>query len=143
MASNHTENYQLPLWGADDAFLRTEFNDAHEKIEDALTEITAGVPRIAVGSYTPGTLAADVPYHVSLGFRPKAVLIWVNQVSAYSAQVDHYALLLDGHPICLSDNVCLAAVEDNGFYVLRHMYSDRAYFPQLAEQQSYLYLAIG
>ena len=36
MASNYTENYQLPLWAADDAFLRAEFNDAHEKIEEAI-----------------------------------------------------------------------------------------------------------
>ena len=38
MASNYTENYQLPIWAADDAFLRTEFNDAHEKIDGAIWE---------------------------------------------------------------------------------------------------------
>ena len=36
MASNYTTNYELPLWAADDAFLRTEFNDANQKIDAAL-----------------------------------------------------------------------------------------------------------
>ena len=36
MASNYTENYQLPIWAADDAFLRTEFNEANEKIDAAI-----------------------------------------------------------------------------------------------------------
>ena len=38
MASNYTENYQLPLWAADDAFLREEFNDANQKIDAAICE---------------------------------------------------------------------------------------------------------
>ena len=38
MASNYTENYQLPLWQPEDDFVRTEFNDAHEKIDGAIWE---------------------------------------------------------------------------------------------------------
>ena len=36
MASNYTTNYELPIWAADDAFLRTRFNDANQKIDAAL-----------------------------------------------------------------------------------------------------------
>ena len=50
MASNYTENYQLPLWAADDAFLRTEFNDANQRIDAALA--SASADRMFVGSYT-------------------------------------------------------------------------------------------
>ena len=50
MASNYTENYQLPLWAANDAFLRTEFNDANQKIDAALA--SASADRMFVGSYT-------------------------------------------------------------------------------------------
>ena len=38
MASNYTTNYELPLWEPQDSFLRTEFNEAHQKIDDALAE---------------------------------------------------------------------------------------------------------
>ena len=72
MATNYTENYQLPIWAADDAFLRTEFNEANEKIDAALGALaqSAGNCRIVTGSYTgtgeygsahPNTLTFDGP----------------------------------------------------------------------------------
>ena len=72
MASNYTENYQLPIWAADDAFLRTEFNDANQKIDAALGVLaqSTGNCRIVTGSYTgtgeygsahPNTLTFDGP----------------------------------------------------------------------------------
>ena len=36
MASNYTTNYELPLWEPQDSFLRTEFNEAYQKIDAAL-----------------------------------------------------------------------------------------------------------
>ena len=36
MASSYTTNYELPLWEPQDSFLRTEFNEAHQKIDAAL-----------------------------------------------------------------------------------------------------------
>ena len=50
MASNYTTNYELPLWEPQDSFLRTEFNDANQKIDAGLT--AANAERIHVGSYT-------------------------------------------------------------------------------------------
>ena len=72
MASNYTTNYELPIWAADDAFLRTEFNDANQKIDAALGALaqSAGNCRIVTGSYTgtgeygsahPNTLTFDGP----------------------------------------------------------------------------------
>ena len=92
MAANYTTNYQLPIWAAGDAFLRTEFNDAHEKIEDALTELDgkiagntadvaeltqyAGNCRIAAGSYTgTGKTGASYPNTLTFSFQPKLVII--------------------------------------------------------------------
>ena len=40
MASNYTTNYELPLWEPQDSFLRTEFNDANQKIDDALIQLS-------------------------------------------------------------------------------------------------------
>ena len=78
MASNYTENYQLPLWAADDAFLRTEFNDANEKIDAALGTI----PKVESGSYTgDGTYGADNPCSLTFSFQPKLVLISPSDIS--------------------------------------------------------------
>ena len=72
MATNYTENYQLPIWAADDAFLRTEFNDAHEKIDGAI----AGL--IVTGTYTgdadSGT-GRTKKQTVTLGFQPRFLFV--------------------------------------------------------------------
>ncbi len=68
MASNYTENYQLPLWAADDSFLRAEFNDANQKIDDVLGTI----PKVVTGTYGGDETANR---SIALGFRPKFVLL--------------------------------------------------------------------
>ena len=70
MATNYTENYQLPIWAADDAFLRTEFNDAHEKIEDALTALSE--EKICIGSYVGDGTTGRI---IQLPFTPKLVIV--------------------------------------------------------------------
>ena len=35
---NYTQNYQLPQWAETDRILRTDFNDAFDTIEDALSQ---------------------------------------------------------------------------------------------------------
>ena len=70
MASNYTTNYELPLWEPQDSFLRTEFNDANQKIDTALTASNA--ERIHVGSYTGDGMASR---KIDIGFTPKAVLV--------------------------------------------------------------------
>ena len=60
MASNYTTNYQLPLWAADDAFLRTEFNDANQKIDAALaSKADAAAVEDRVKKLKSGTTTAD------------------------------------------------------------------------------------
>ena len=76
MASNYTTNYELPIWAADDAFLRTEFNDTNQKVEDALTEIAAGVPKIIHGSYTGNGMTSQV-ISLPLG-APQALIVSLN-----------------------------------------------------------------
>ena len=41
MASNHTANYQLCQWQADDQVLRTDFNEDNAKIDSALKDLAA------------------------------------------------------------------------------------------------------
>ena len=71
MASNYTTNYELPLWEPQDSFLRTEFNDANQKIDTALA--AASAERIYVGSYTgDGTTGMRT---IPLPFTPKVVIV--------------------------------------------------------------------
>ena len=46
MASNYTTNYKLPLWEGGDDFLRTEFNEAHEKVDAALGTMADEIARV-------------------------------------------------------------------------------------------------
>ena len=72
MASNYTTNYELPLWATDDAFLRTEFNDANQKIDAALGTI----PKIVLGSYTGnGGYRNDSPCSLTFDRQPILVLV--------------------------------------------------------------------
>ena len=84
MASNYTTNYELPLWEQQDSFLRTEFNEAHQKIDAALAgkasataaaeakALAEGRARLAVGSYTGN---GSTTMSLTLPFKPEFVLI--------------------------------------------------------------------
>ena len=84
MASNYTEHYELPIWDAGDSFLRTEFNEAHQKIDAALAEkadsadveavrtLAQGRALLTFGSYNGDGQASQT---VLLGFQPKLVLV--------------------------------------------------------------------
>ena len=43
MASNHTTNYQLCQWQADDQVKRTDFNEDNAKIDAALNDLSGGL----------------------------------------------------------------------------------------------------
>ena len=107
MASNYTTNYELPLWEPQDSFLRTEFNDANQKIDaaiaakadaadvtalesevDALVQ-SAGNCRIVTGSYTgTGEYGEDQPNTLTFPFPPKLVVLVVG---------DTHSVLLSPH----------------------------------------------
>lgn len=75
MASNYTTNYQLPIWAAEDSFLRTEFNDAMGKIETAIDGAAEKKPYVT-GSYTGnGGAGSYEPNHLEFGFVPSLVVI--------------------------------------------------------------------
>ena len=99
MATNYTENYQLPIWAADDAFLRTEFNEANEKIDAALGVLaqSMGNCRIVTGSYTgTGEYGSAHPNTLTFDFPPKLVVITVG----------------DAHSVLLSPNTQAAGYHE-------------------------------
>ena len=154
MASNYTTNYELPLWEPQDSFLRTEFNEAHQKIDaaiaskadaadvtalesevDALAQ-SAGNCRIVTGSYTgtgeygsahPNTLTFDGP--PLLLFVGKYWQFWAIRGSTGAA------------PIGGGNNVQSVTLTWNGNTV--QWYSSRSETSQLNEAQTtYHYLAL-
>lgn len=90
MSTNKTENYQLHAWAAGDDFLRTEFNENFAAIDDLLAELPTNKKlKIVTGSYF-GT--GNNGHVISLGFRPKLVLVLPN----YCIYAVYQLLLLPG-----------------------------------------------
>ena len=103
MASDYTSNYQLPIWAPEDSFLRAEFNDANQKIDQAirvnlnnitaLMEKIAIAPKIAVGDYI-GT--GTTSHTVQVGFNPKLFLvIRMDDVAQHLIMLGNNAEFLD------------------------------------------------
>ena len=83
MATNHTTNYALNLWEPTDSFLREEFNENTSKIDTAIKAVdakasqafsTANLPWVT-GTYTGTGALQSAPMAVSLGFRPRLLII--------------------------------------------------------------------
>lgn len=64
VSQNQTERFGLHLWEPGDDFLREEFNENFEALDDAV--------RVVCGSYTGNGAAGRV---VTLGFTPTAVIV--------------------------------------------------------------------
>ena len=150
---NHTTNYQLNQWEATDRVTRADFNADNAAIDTALKTVAdaaaaaqsaaSGAPKLAAGTYAPGTLSAGTRYNVTVGFRPRAVLITSPQFSNYAIAPSYDALVLDGVTFKGRDDVSArAGITDTGFYVVRNANGNTAY-PALAEPLTYHYLAFG
>ena len=76
MATNHTEAYGLNQWVHSDSVLMADFNEDNVKIEQALLDLKASMPKIATGSYVgTGTGGAENPSTLELDFSPKVIII--------------------------------------------------------------------
>ena len=87
MSTNYTQNYSLCQWEAEDKVQRVDFNGDNAKIDAALTAQQTAIERaqstagaayspnnqpVVTGSYSGNGAARR---DVSLGFRPRAVLV--------------------------------------------------------------------
>ena len=93
MATNHTANYELSQWLSTDQVLRTDFNADNAKLDAALAETAAAVPRIAVGSYTGSGASART---ILVGFTPKAVILCSEEGITYDGYASGYTTLRGG-----------------------------------------------
>ena len=75
----HTTNYHLPQWEAEDFIKRDDFNDAFSAIDAALAEHGAALAEkpYAIGSYTGnGQYGSSHPNTLSFSFTPKFVAVF-------------------------------------------------------------------
>ena len=146
MASDYTSNYQLPIWAPEDSFLRSEFNDAHQKIDTALkhmatkTELTEvettakSKARVITGSYD-GT---DETVNINLGFQPSAVLIFTSEGQTYTGGT-FGGLMTPSMPLkCNNSSLIAGKVTATGFTVYGRNVSGN-YLS--SSNRSYYYLA--
>jgi hypothetical protein len=112
MSSQKTEHYQLHQWLPQDDFLRAEFNENFQKLDGALNtqSNTLGQKLEAVfGVYTGDGAANRV---ITLGFSPKALLLFQRGGLAGTASGSYYAyggLVLPGNPLILAAHSDIAA----------------------------------
>ena len=102
MSSNKTTNYQLHSWEPGDDFLRAEFNENFEKLDEAA--------RIIMGSYTGN----NTDYRAfQMGFRPQAVVLFCSSGWSYYNRSYYGGVSMTGQASPL------IALTDTGFTV-RH-----------------------
>ena len=141
MSTNHTPNFSLCQWEADDKVLRSDFNQDNQKIDAALGEIRGALPRIALGSYT-GTneYGEDHPNSLTFEFSPKMVVIAEKSASGDS----DYTIMLRGQSV-------YATLGSAGTSLGRCQWadntltwsSDHSVSTQFNYSTTYIYFAIG
>ena len=92
MSTNKTENYKLHTWEPQDDFLRSEFNENFAIIDAALH----GKAEVVTGAYTGDGAASRT---VTLGFTPRAVLIFRQDGRTGEDYGRYGGLALPGHPV--------------------------------------------
>ena len=71
-----TEHYHLNQWEPADRVLMTDFNEDNRKIDEALGDIMADMPKIAAGTYTgTGTYGREDLSSLSFPFKPNLVFV--------------------------------------------------------------------
>ncbi len=76
MASNQTPVYGLNQWSLEDSVIMAEFNADNAKIEQALLDLKAGLPKFQAGSITvTEQYKENAPLSYTFDFPPKAILL--------------------------------------------------------------------
>ena len=149
MATNHTTNYALNLWEANDKFVREEFNEnttkldaalkTHDSAVAAIQTTLSGMVKLAVGHYTGDGAATRF---ISTGFTPQAVLVFLTKGYTYSSSdygsACYGGLAVTEHPSGKSSTATVQIVS-GGFNVAYQANNVRSN----EQNESYNYIALG
>lgn len=121
-------------WDPGDSFLRTDFNTDFAKMDAALKGL-ADRPEPVSGAYTGDGAAART---VSLGFFPRALLVFTSEGYSHLANVGHTygGLALPGRNVTRGGGTALSLTED-GFRV----HFDDDFVQSNRSGETYYYLA--
>lgn len=131
-----TPNYYLNLYEPSDSFLHTDFNANNQTLDNVLKTIADSRPfvtgnYVGNGTYTGSTATTR---YITLGFRPKSLLIFSPKVErdsgTYSNSASRFALLVEGYSI-VSSSVTMAVLTETGFAVSHYADSTDCYSPAL------------
>ena len=76
MATNQTQHYGLNQWELSDSVVMEEFNADNAKIEQALLDLKASLPKFQTGTFTvTETYDQTNPHSISFAFEPQLVII--------------------------------------------------------------------
>ena len=152
MATNHTTNYALNLWEANDKFVREEFNENTSKIEAALVNHDVALAaetaaRTSAVNTINTTLANKIgviggTYNgdgterrfINLGVTPKAVILFESSGRTYEFSAYVGGLALPG----TTEGAC--QITTNGFYVFHISSSGKGTWSNISSY-TYHYLA--
>ena len=160
MASGKTANYGLSLWEATDQVVRLDFNSDNEKIDAGMAENKAAAAaaketaeNLAAVAFTPENLPFVVGTYtgngaanrtISLGFTPKAVLLFPEHGRTYNSsggKVYCYGgLIVIDHALQYS-NIVAANIVEGGFQV-HHLEQSSVCARTNESNEIYYYMAV-
>lgn len=144
MASGQTEHYGLNQWEARDQVLREEFNADNRKLDEALAQLSASIPRLVFGTYTGDGASSQ---YIDLGAAPRAVFV----SAAHGAVFYHYnatdyywgGMALAGAPVTTeSGSYEVLAIQGTGFSVFYGSVGSGDYIHSNKSGTVYYYMAL-
>lgn len=141
MSSEKTRVYRLHLWEPEDSFIRSEFNENTQNIEDRMLTIqnmTDEATRVVSGTYTGNGMAGTTQF-ISLSGTPFAVLVEMREgIRGTRGGSLFGGLALRSHPVGDSNTPCVS-IQGQGFLV-RNDHSHNYWSNE--EGSEYYYLAL-
>ena len=117
MSTNKTQNYQLHSWTPEDDFRLHEINENFTKLDTAVAQAIA---RPVVGQYT---MLGESPVLVSLGFRPRAVMLDISNggssyiIGAFVTDLMDISYCIDRSRRMISAEILGITLTDDGFTI--------------------------
>lgn len=117
MSTNKTQHYKLHSWAAADHFLRAEINENFTTLDAALksglaAQDSARQGLIVTGSYTGDGADSQT---ITLGFRPRAVLVRAANGAASDNYRTYSALAVTGRNAVNNEGTTILALAAGGF----------------------------
>ena len=155
MATNHTTNYNLNLWEANDNFVREEFNENTTKLDaaikaeadarstavNAINTTLSGMVKLAAGHYIGDN---EESRFISTGFTPKAVFVSCLDEYKTSVPVNFGGLAVPDSPVkYYTGDVLSLEVVSSGFRVHQKSHGGSNAACVNCSGYHYNYIAIG